>query len=44
VNGQVVTELGTRADAERDHIKVDGKLLRGPERRRYYMLNKPRAM
>ena len=43
VNGQVVTELGTRADAERDHIKVDGKLLRGPERRRYYMLNKPRG-
>ena len=44
VNGQVVTELGTRADAERDHIKVDGKLLRGPERRRYYMLNKPRGV
>ncbi len=43
VNGQVVTELGTRADAERDHIKVDGKLLKGPERRRYYMLNKPRG-
>ena len=43
VNGQVVTELGTRHDPERDHIKVDGKLLRGPERRRYYMLNKPRG-
>jgi len=43
VNGQVVAELGTRHDPERDHIKVDGKLLRGPERRRYYMLNKPRG-
>jgi 23S rRNA pseudouridine2605 synthase len=43
VNGQVVTELGTRHDPERDHIKVDGKLLHGPERRRYYMLNKPRG-
>jgi len=43
VNGQTVTELGTRADAERDHIKVDGKLLHGRERRRYYMLNKPRG-
>ena len=43
VNGQIVAELGTRHDPERDHIKVDGKLLRGPERRRYYMLNKPRG-
>lgn len=43
VNGQVVTELGTRHDPGRDHVKVDGKLLRGPERRRYYMLNKPRG-
>ena len=43
VNGQVITELGTRHNLERDHIKVDGKLLRGPERRRYYMLNKPRG-
>ena len=43
VNGETVTELGTRADAERDHIKVDGKLLHGREQRRYYMLNKPRG-
>jgi len=43
VNGQVITELGTRHDPERDHIKVDGKLLHGPERRRYYVLNKPRG-
>lgn len=43
VNGQAIRELGTRHDPERDHIRVDGKLLQGPERRRYYMLNKPRG-
>jgi 23S rRNA pseudouridine2605 synthase len=43
VNGTVVTELGTRADATRDHIRVDGKLLHGPEAHRYFMLNKPRG-
>jgi 23S rRNA pseudouridine2605 synthase len=43
LNGQIVSELGTRADPERDHIKVDGKLLRGAERRVYLLLNKPRG-
>lgn len=43
VNGQTVTELGTRADLSRDHIRVDGKLLQGREEQRYYMLNKPRG-
>jgi 23S rRNA pseudouridine2605 synthase len=43
VNGQVVTELGTKADLSRDHIRVDGKLLKGKEEQRYYMLNKPRG-
>jgi 23S rRNA pseudouridine2605 synthase len=43
VNGVVVNTLGTRHDATRDHIRVDGKLLRGPEQHRYYMLNKPRG-
>lgn len=43
VNGQVVTELGTRADLDHDHIRVDGKLLQGKEEQRYYMLNKPRG-
>jgi 23S rRNA pseudouridine2605 synthase len=43
VNGQVVTELGTRASLDRDHIRVDGKLLHGREEQRYYMLNKPRG-
>jgi 23S rRNA pseudouridine2605 synthase len=43
VNGQTVTELGTKADAERDHIRVNGKLLHGPERRNYMLLNKPKG-
>lgn len=43
VNGTVVNTLGTRHDATRDHIRVDGKLLQGPEEQRYYMLNKPRG-
>lgn len=43
LNGQIVSELGTKADPERDHIKVDGKLLRGTERRVYLLLNKPKG-
>src|SRR5258708_13107338 len=43
VNGQMVTELGTKADPEQDHIRVDGKLLRGPERHTYIVLNKPKG-
>ena len=43
VNGTVVTELGTRADAAVDHIRVDGKLLKGPEVQKYFMVNKPRG-
>lgn len=41
VNGQIVTELGSKADFERDHIKVDGKLLRAPKRLVYIALHKP---
>jgi 23S rRNA pseudouridine2605 synthase len=43
VNGQVITELGTKADPEKDHIRVDGKLLQGPERYTYVALNKPKG-
>ena len=43
VNGQIVTELGAKADPARDHIRVDGKLLQGAEQPRYYMLNKPKG-
>ena len=41
VNGRLVTELGTKADESRDHIKVGGKLLRPAARRIYLALNKP---
>lgn len=41
VNGEVVTELGSKADLERDHIKVDGQLLRAPKSFTYIALNKP---
>ncbi len=44
VNGQVITELGTKADLERDHIKVDGKMLRAPRRLVYIALNKPKGV
>lgn len=43
VNGQIVTELGSKADPERDYVKVDGKLLRGAQRHTYFLLNKPRG-
>ncbi len=41
VNGTAVTELGSKADLERDHIKVDGKLLHSPKHLVYLALNKP---
>jgi 23S rRNA pseudouridine2605 synthase len=44
VNGRVVAQLGAKADASRDHIKVDGKLLGPPIRKVYVLLNKPRGV
>lgn len=41
VNGSVITELGSKADLERDHIKVDGRLIRAPKHQVYIALNKP---
>lgn len=40
VNGKTVTELGTRVNAEKDEIRVDGKVIR-PQRPRFIILNKP---
>jgi 23S rRNA pseudouridine2605 synthase len=42
VNGAVITELGTKADPETDHIKVDGKRVGAPERLVYIAMNKPK--
>ncbi len=46
VNGKVVTELGTKADPEQDHIKVRGKLINPLLKERekiYILLNKPKG-
>src|SRR3954469_12383625 len=43
VNGQVVTELGTKADPASDHIRVNGKLLKGAQHHVYYLMNKPKG-
>src|SRR5438045_1597395 len=43
VNGEIITQLGSKADLERDHIKVDGKLLRAPKNLVYIALNKPKG-
>jgi len=41
VNGQVITELGSKADAKEDRIEAAGKLVEANERRVYIILNKP---
>lgn len=47
VNGRVVTQLGTKADPEFDHIKVNGKLINPKLQGRkkvYLLLNKPKGV
>ena len=41
LNGKTVQEMGTKADADTDDIRVDGRRLASPERKRYILLNKP---
>lgn len=41
VNGQVVTELGSRIDPENDLVDVDGTAVQVDQSKRYVMLNKP---
>lgn len=41
VNGAVITEMGSKADIDRDHIKVDGRLLHAPKQLVYIALHKP---
>ena len=46
VNGAIVTELGTKADPEKDHIKVRGRLINAKITNReniYILLNKPKG-
>ena len=42
VNGKIIIELGSKADLEHDHIRVNGKLLREVERHVYLLMNKPK--
>lgn len=42
INGNVVTELGTRVDPETDTVAVDGEVVRLPEKYTYVLLNKPK--
>ncbi len=46
VNGKVIKELGTKADPDKDHIKVNGKLINPQLKSRekvYVLLNKPKG-
>src|SRR5690606_22098653 len=43
VNGETVTELGTKADPDVDDIRVDGRRVKRPASRRYILLYKPRG-
>jgi len=43
VNGETVTALGSKADVRSDEIRLDGELLRGPERHVYIVLHKPKG-
>lgn len=44
VNGRVVSELGSKADADHDHVKVDGKLITHAEPHRYIIIYKPKEV
>src|SRR6186997_1639742 len=41
LNGHVVTELGTKANPERDDVRVDGRKLKTGGERRYLLMYKP---
>lgn len=46
VNGNIITQLGTKADPETDHIKVRGQLINTRLRQKenaYILLNKPKG-
>ncbi len=42
VNGETVTELGSKADLAVDRVKVDGQMLSAPKHHVYIALNKPK--
>ena len=44
VNGDVVREMGTKADLAQDDIRVDGVRVKAPPERVYLLLNKPKGV
>ncbi len=42
VNGRIVRELGTKVDADKDHVKVDGRHIRSAQPYVYLILHKPK--
>ena len=43
-NGEIVKELGTRADLDKDDVRVDGVRVKAPKALVYLVLNKPRGV
>lgn len=43
VDGKIITELGVKADAQKNKIRVDGKILKFDAKKIYILLNKPRG-
>ena len=43
VNGKTITELGSKADALADDIRVLGRAIRPPKQKIYLLLNKPKG-
>jgi 23S rRNA pseudouridine2605 synthase len=43
VNGETITELGSKADPDSDDIRVDGRRIKTARRRLYLLLYKPRG-
>lgn len=43
VNGETVSQLGSKADPETDDIRVDGRRVKASERRLYILMYKPRG-
>jgi 23S rRNA pseudouridine2605 synthase len=44
VNGEPVRELGSKADVEKDDIRVDGTRVKPPKQLAYLLLNKPKGV
>ena len=44
LNGKIVTELGTKADPDRDDIRVDGRRLKTAPVKRYLLMYKPEGV